>query len=226
MDRKLHARYYMEKMNFSTKLPICLIILLSHFSVYATDMRTRVAKLENPCAAQLRIAAMENDIRLYMNTFYRIRMRALGSSQAKMAEYLGRTKGAVNHMLSGRTLPSINDLAIMSRVLGLNQQETFPPGWIQSLNSGSTKVNASSQSHLYVNLALLDRVFNIIKPAAADPELQEYLMTFAIDITVNELGNDSSVLDERVLIATLTHLYQRAHGANSVTDNQASRPPS
>jgi transcriptional regulator with XRE-family HTH domain len=187
-------------------------ILAFAVAAQATTMQTRLAKGASLCEGALKILQLEGEIREYMGTFYRERMRNQGVTQEKMGSYLGVNKSAVNHILSGRTIPNFRTLMIMADVLGLSQKEAFPPGWIkESSSSKKSKKDEVKIEKAYVNEELLKRVFNVIKQVEVEPELRSHIMKLSIEVASRELKNDNSVSDEKITIAILTTLYRSTY---------------
>ena len=48
-------------------------------------------------------------------------MKEVGITQERLAEMLGKTQGAIGHWLTGRREPSIEDIAAIMKILGMNE---------------------------------------------------------------------------------------------------------
>lgn len=60
-------------------------------------------------------------MKLKWNDLAKARMKEIGITQERLAELLGKTQGAIGHWLNGRREPSIEDIAAIMKILGMNE---------------------------------------------------------------------------------------------------------
>lgn len=71
------------------------------------------------------------------NDLARSRMKEAGITQERLAEMLGKTQGAIGHWLTGRREPSIEDIAAIMKILGMNEIRLSSDGTVADPSSGT-----------------------------------------------------------------------------------------
>ncbi len=62
-------------------------------------------------------------------------MKEVGITQERLAEMLGKTQGAIGHWLTGRREPSIEDIAAIMKILGMNEIRLSSDGTVADPNA-------------------------------------------------------------------------------------------
>ncbi len=71
------------------------------------------------------------------NDLARSRMKEVGITQERLAEMLGKTQGAIGHWLNGRREPSIEDIAAIMKILGMNEIRLSSDGTVAEPSAGT-----------------------------------------------------------------------------------------